>query len=126
LIWPAQEHVRRKILTSLSTQWTEHNDGLERELLYAGCHVPPAAFALNHEQLAFRYSESHQNSIGEQQAKSIHRLSPGQENTPSVQNSEAWDSGVFRVVSVVADSVLWRFAHAIVFRPNPGYKRAFR
>jgi hypothetical protein len=69
-------------LTSLSTQRTAHNDGLERELLYAGGHVPPAAFALNHEQLAFRYSESHQNSIGEQRAKSIHRVNPMDRKAP--------------------------------------------
>jgi hypothetical protein len=55
-------------LTSLSTQWTEHIDGLEREFLDAGGHVPPASFALNHEQLSFLYSESHQNIIGEQEA----------------------------------------------------------
>jgi hypothetical protein len=61
-------------LTSLSTQRTGHNDGLERELLYAGGHVPPTAFARNHEQLTFLYSEAHQIIIGEEKANGIHRV----------------------------------------------------
>jgi hypothetical protein len=39
---------------------------MEREFLHAGGHVPPTAFAFNHTQLAFLYSESHQSIMGEE------------------------------------------------------------
>ena len=68
LILSAQVHVRRQVLTSLTAQRTAHHDGPERERLYAGGHIPPTAFALNHEQLAFLDSESHQSIIGEYKA----------------------------------------------------------
>ena len=78
---PAQEHLRRQVLTSLSAQRTGHNDGPEGELLYPGGHVPRATFALNYEQFAFLYSETHQSIIGEEWAKGIHRVwSAGQKN----------------------------------------------
>lgn len=58
LLRPTRVHIRQQVLTSLSTQSTAHLDGLERELLYSGSHVPPAAFALNQEILAQREVES--------------------------------------------------------------------
>jgi hypothetical protein len=60
----------------LAAQKTDDHNGLKRELRYTGRHVPPASFALHHEQLASLYSEGHQNQHRRTEAEHTDKTTP--------------------------------------------------
>jgi hypothetical protein len=66
MIRPTEEHLRRQVPEMLTAQRAGHHNRLERELLDPGRDIPPSAFALDDEQLAFLNAKGHhrQQSIG--------------------------------------------------------------
>ncbi len=70
MIGPAKNHFRRQVPALLAAQRADDHDRLEWKQIDPGRDIPPAAFALDDEQLAFLDAEGHHRkpSIGEYMA----------------------------------------------------------
>ena len=68
----SQGNLRGEIPALFAAQRAGDHNGLKRECSYTGRHVPPASFALHHEQLSSLNSEGHQNQCRRIYSESLH------------------------------------------------------